>query len=175
MRTLLTITTVLIGLSACAQQPTSITRPESLIDLSAERVTFGLTGYTAKQDILSWAQKDQPTRAELACSSTDATCSSVALGLEALKVPTVLKDSGVGEPKAMLVYERTVGRSCNPRYVDNSFNVNNRPYQGMGCAVSANVVQQVSDQAQFTNPQTLGNADGARAVQSYYKAQRISR
>lgn len=175
MRSILSITAIVIGLSACAQQQASITRPESLIDLSAERVTFGLSGYTAKDDVINWAKKDQPSRAELTCSSSDATCRGVAIALDGMKVPYGMKDAIAGEPKAVLVYERTVGRACNPRYVDNSFNPENRVYQGMGCAVSANVVQQVSQQSQFTNPATLGNSDGSRAVQSYYKAQRLSR
>jgi hypothetical protein len=159
-------------LQACSgQKAPNIITAESLIDRSSERVTFSLAAPSAKQDITEWLAKDMPSRVELECASGDnGLCNLIAQELDQRGV-LVQMGTAVGQPKEILIYERFVARSCDNRYKNNSFNPLNRNYAALGCSVSSNIVQSVSDSAQFTNPPMMGDAPANQAVRAVRKAQ----
>lgn len=174
MKKITLLTIALFSLAACetdAGRGYGFTRPESLLDISAERVTFALSGFSAKQDVNEWVMKDRPARAELSCESRDATCAGVAANLKQIGVPYTSTTPADGQAKAVLVYERIIARACDPRYKNDSFNNLNRPHAALGCATSSNIIQQVSDPVQFTAPAMLGDADGEKAAATYKKYQ----
>lgn len=169
--TAITLLACVTLLQACAtQKAPAITTAESLIDRSSERVTFSLAAPSAKQDINEWLAKDMPSRAELECTGDNGVCNMIAQDLEHRGVPVQMGASG-GQPKAILIYERFVARSCDNQYKDNSFNPFNRNYSALGCSVSSNLVQSVGDSTQFTNPPMMDNVPATQAVRAVRKVQ----
>jgi hypothetical protein len=158
-------------LQACAMKSSKIVSPESLIDRSAERVTFSLAAPSARQDITEWLIKDVPSRAELQCDGGDSVCAAIAAELDRRNVPVDAMQAG-GQPRAVLVYERYAARACDNTYRDNSFNPLNSTNKALGCSVSQNLLQSVADGDQFTNPPMMGNAYGNQAVKAVRKAQK---
>lgn len=159
----------IISLSACVPEIPSNAYfnrgdPENLIEVSSEVISLTLAKPAAVNDLKSMITQDPPARAELGCMATQPACAQAKALLDKRGIPTqYVDDSGT----VSLVYERISARDCQSRYVNNSSNVNNLNHPTLGCSVTANTVQQVSDKRQFTSPSLMDFPDGEKAVQNY--------
>jgi hypothetical protein len=138
--------------------------PESLLDVSSEVVNLPVATGIQVNELSSWINRDQPTRAELYCRDSDVHCQDAAQTLELFGVPTLKVPSG--QSTVTLVYERTLARDCESRFIDNRDNPSNLNHPTFGCSTSANIVQHVSDKQQFVNPSTMSTPDAKKPVQA---------
>ena len=143
--------------------------PESLLDVSSEVVSLSVGGSAEHTALANWISKDLPTRAELFCDIGEKECRSANDLLVKSGVPTTLGASSSNNVK--LFYERTLARDCNARYIDKGFSLYNTPAPSFGCAISANMVQQVSDKREFTNPNLSDDPSAVGAVNVIHRAQ----
>ncbi len=169
MRTLPTLSfALLLALTGCEDIPDaayfSRGSPENLLDRSSERVSISLNESNAQDELIYWLNQEQPTRAELNCTSGDLSCAAAAHSLEKFCVPVKHVSQG-GEDAVHLLYERVVARDCDNRYLDNPHNPYNLNHPTFGCSLIVNAVQMVTDKRQFTAPGLLDNMDGRRAYQ----------
>jgi hypothetical protein len=169
----LVVTSALLLLGACGTPPASTayqTRggPESLLDVSAEVVSLGVSNATEIKELGAWIAKDHPSRAELNCASGDPHCRDAQKLIEKAGIPFVFGTNG-GQ-SVTLVYERIVARDCNPSYVDNPHNYYNTNHAAFGCAVSANIVQHVTDKQEFINPSLSDDPSAVRGVNDLKRA-----
>jgi hypothetical protein len=138
--------------------------PESLLDVSSEVVNLPIDSPANIQELINQVNKDQPTSAELHCSTSDALCEETENVLHQFGVP--VKHSLSASGGVELVYQRIMARDCESRYIDNTINPYNLNHPTFGCSLAANSVQMVSDKRQFTNPAMMGNSDASKAVQT---------
>ena len=144
--------------------------PETLLDKTSETIQVSLISGSSVQDLESILRDDPPSRAELNCSASESLCSRAARSLAKWQVPvTYVQSAENGERSVGLVYERTVARDCENRYIDNVSNVYNLHPPTFGCSVTANTVQMVTDKHQFTQPKLKDYPDAEKEVQSYGK------
>lgn len=142
--------------------------PENLIDVSTEIVSIPMAAPDDLNALKSLLRNDPPTRAELACNPDEALCATAAHLLDDRDIPaSYAAPDGEGEPEIALSYERIVARDCENRYIDNSHNNHNLPPPTMGCSITSNMVQMVTDKQQFTNPNLMDYPDAEKAVQAY--------
>lgn len=170
MKQILSALTMLVLLAACEKAPESAFYsrggPESLLDVSSEVVNLSVGGPNELSQLSAWINQDQPSRAELYCNGSDKRCSDARNLLAAHGVPTMMVPSG--NYTVSLVYERILARDCNPRYTEESIgNNDNAPYRSFGCAMSANIVQHVSDKQEFVNPSITDPRRAGEAVTFY--------
>lgn len=169
-RTLLALT-ALAALAACTKPHESAfynRGPESLLDVSSEVVNLSVAGPTELTELSTWIDQDQPTRAELYCLEGDIRCTEARQVLDLHGVPTMLVPSN--ENSVALVYERILARDCRQTFIDNHSNAWNAPHPSFGCAMSANVVQHVSDKQQFVSPNLMDVPRANGAVGAYDRA-----
>src|SRR6185436_10063197 len=61
--------------AACSQVPQEAYfnrgSPESLLDMSSEMVSISLSDPTSSDELVNWINREQPSRAELACDNSD--------------------------------------------------------------------------------------------------------
>ena len=171
-KTFLSLCATALLLTSCSKIPTEAYfergQPESLLDQSSEIVNFDIMGVSSVDELVSWVNQDQPTRAELYCEDGDPICLQAHEALEQFGVPVLFVPSG--ENVATLVYERVLARDCENRYIDNSINPYNLLHPTFGCTISSNIVQMVTDKRQFTSPALLDYRDGdsvARTMEGY--------
>ncbi len=159
-------------LAGCGDKPSDAalnrTSPESLLDVSAEIVNLSVADSQSVSELAEWIQRDTPTRAELYCTGSEPRCSDAKKAFELMGVPVTVM--GGGSQMATLVYERILARDCNPSFVDTKPNFYNAPTPSFGCAVSANIVQHVSDKQEFVNPALSDNPNASGAVSAYSRA-----
>lgn len=167
MKKSLVLILTLLALSACETLPNKAyslpVRPESLLDSSAERVSFGLSIPKSAQELTDWINKDQPSRAELNCAKDKPNCRKAIQILSSFSVPYKHVQKAGGDSIA-LVYNRVVARSCNHSFISNHHNVRNLNHPAFGCSVASNTLQMMSDQQQILNPLLSGNQDAATQV-----------
>jgi hypothetical protein len=159
-------------LGACTQPPNSAYldrgHPQSLLDVSSEVVSLSVAGKTDLDALSTWIAKDQPTRAELFCEEATPDCKSAKKILEAANVGVEVNPSP--NNTVTLVYERILARDCSARYNDGYHSQYNAYTTSFGCAVSANMVQQVSDKRDFINPNLSDDPSARGAVSAYQRA-----
>jgi len=144
--------------------------PETLLDKTSETIQVSLLSGSSVQDLESILHDDPPSRAELNCSASESLCSRAARALSKQQIPlTYAQSMEHGERSVALVYERTVARDCENRYIDNTSNVYNLNPPTFGCSVTANSVQMVTDKHQFTQPKLKDYMDAEKTVQAYGK------
>lgn len=167
----LLISTALLTLVACSEIPKEAFKnpgdPENLLDQSSEAINVTLSSAASVDEVTNWVNQDQPTRAELYCLESDKICSDTQQVLEQFGVPVQFMPSA--DNTAVLVYERVLARDCENRYIDNSINPYNFYHPTLGCSVTSNTIQMVSDKQQFTQPALMDYPDAAKAVQAYGK------
>jgi len=134
--------------------------PESLLDRSSEVVNFELQDGSSLDDLVTWVDQDQPTRAELRCDEGDLNCAEAHEVLKVFGVPSVW--TGEGDAMVSLIYDRTLVRDCENRFIDNTVNPYNLTHPSFGCSNATNMLQMVADKRQFTRPALLENGDAAR-------------
>ncbi|MFN8971545.1 MAG: CpaD family pilus assembly lipoprotein [Alphaproteobacteria bacterium] len=138
--------------------------PESLVDVSTEVVNLDITSAGELNDLSAWINRDQPTRAELYCLEGEPLCVEARQVLDLYGVPTQQMQSSVAN--VTLIYERILARDCNARYVDDK-NLTNVSQPAFGCAIAANMVQQISNKQQIVRPNLMDYPDGEKAVEVY--------
>ena len=138
--------------------------PESLVDVSSEVVNLDITSAGELNDLSAWINRDQPTRAELYCLEGEPLCVEARQVLDLYGVPTQQMQSSAAN--VTLIYERILARDCNARYVDDK-NLTNVPQPALGCAIAANMVQQISNKQQIVRPNLIDYPDGEKAVEVY--------
>lgn len=157
------------GMAACKKIPAEAyfnrAAPESLMDYSSEVVNLSVASAVEVNEFSSWVNRDQPTRAELYCTSGSAQCDEAKKVLDLYSVPYTHVPSS--QATATLVYERSLARDCEQRYIDNGENHYNLNHPTFGCSISANIVQHVSDKKQILNPNVMDDPYSTRSVQSY--------
>jgi hypothetical protein len=158
-------------LTACAVESSRYAargRPQSLIDASSERVNFSLAEEKTLDDLKSWINNDQPTRATLNCSGQHPNCEQAELVLHQFGVPYDIKPASItAGNEVVLYYERLVTNECDNRFVDNHINPFNLNHENFGCSVATNVVQMVGDQRQFVSPAYQDPKDAEGAVKAF--------
>ena len=161
-----------IALSGCTRPSDSAFYnrggPESLVDVSSEVVNLPVATGNDLNELSNWIGKDQPTRAELYCTAGEPRCVEAMKTLDLEAVPTTLVPSN--DYNVALVYERILAHDCNARFVSNTPNPYNAYHPAFGCALSANIVQQVSDKQQFVSPNLSDNPSAKGAVSTYGRA-----
>lgn len=161
----------LLGVAGC-KAPSSAAYynrgPESLLDVSSEVVTLGVSSPAEMTALKNWIQQDAPTRAELYCPDADMRCGEARQILGAHGIPVT--STPTGEFTVSLVYERILARDCKQKFVDNSSNPYNAYHPAFGCSVSANTVQHVSNKQEFVNPSLTDVPRATGAVDSYKRA-----
>ncbi len=161
-----------LTLSACGTPPNAtshLTRgPESLIDVSAEIVNLGVSNPSEIKELAAWIDRDRPTRAELSCVAGTKQCVDAQKVLELNGVPFAAGTNA--ENSVTLFYERILARDCDQSYVDNPNNSYNVTHPHFGCAVSANMVQHVSDKQQFISPNVSDAPSAVRGVNDIKRA-----
>jgi len=155
---------VLAGmLSACQPLPSSAYRlpvtPESLIEASAEKVSFAVTTPKSVQELTAWINKDQPARAEVACVKNDMDCRRALQVLSSFSVPFKMTTPKNNTSTVALIYDRKMTRKCNNTYIENHHNEANLNDSAFGCSVASNTVKMLSDPQELTNPLVLGHMD----------------
>jgi hypothetical protein len=132
--------------------------PESLLDASSEIVNFELRDEQSLDEMVSWVNQDQPTRAELYCQDGNPLCQQAQSALEqfGVQVTPVASDDQL----VTLVYERILARDCDNRYIDNSINPYNLNHPAYGCSIAVNMVQSITDKRQLTSPPLSDYVDG---------------
>lgn len=169
----LLIASALLVLGACGKPPANSayqTRggPEALLDVSSEVVSLGVGSASEIKDLEVWIGRDHPSRAQLNCAAGDKHCRDAKKLLENAKIPVMF--SANGGQSVTLIYERIVARDCDPRYVDNPHNFYNTNHAAFGCAVSANMVQHVTDKQEFINPSLSDDPSAVRGVNDLRRA-----
>jgi hypothetical protein len=142
--------------------------PEALVDVSSEVVNLPVVTGNDLNELSSWIEKDHPTRAELYCTADDPRCIEALKVLDLEAVPTRLVPSD--DYSVALVYERILAHDCNPRFVNNTPNVFNGYHPAFGCAISANMVQHVSDKQQFVSPNLSDSPSAKTGINATQRA-----
>lgn len=160
---------LLVITSACSKIPSGAYfnrgGPESLLNVSSEVVSLHIDSEASVDELVAWIDKDEPTKAELRCTSNDVLCSAVEEALKLYGIDYQVMDSDM--LTVDLMYERVVAKDCDNRFLDNHINPYHLNHQAFGCSIASNMVQSVSDKQQFINPELLGFRDGRKAAQSY--------
>ena len=140
-------------------------QPESLLDVSSEVVNVKISSPASVQTVIDTINKEQPTRAEINCQDSDALCREVKNVMHQFKVTTKYTSSRACN--VALVYEHILARDCQNRYIDNTpNNANNLNSPTLGCSVSVNMVQMVTDKRQFTDPVIMNAPDANKGIQA---------
>lgn len=141
--------------------------PESLLDVSTESVNTKLRSPASVQEVIDTINKKQPTRAELKCVETESLCKETMHVLHQFAVP--YKYTSSRSNSVSLVYEYTMVRNCQNRYIDittSQANIDNLNYPTFGCSVAINIVQHVTDKREFTDPALMGHMDATKPLQA---------
>ena len=133
-------------------------KPESLLDMSSERVSFSLESGQPVEELTDWINKDQPTHAEVHCASSSSSCTEAQDILTQFGVPFENKASESGD-EVVLLYDRIFTRDCAGTG------------EASGCSVAANTLQMVVDPRQFLDPAMLDLQDAEKASSVFGKYQ----
>lgn len=138
--------------------------PESLLDVSEERVTVSLHDRSSVSDMKDWIERDLPSRAEVFCGNTS-NCKAAQKILASFSVPyEEPQDASNGqyEPAIVLYYDRVLARDCQCGYELH----HGHKVPVVGCATSANIIQMVTDRQQFTEPAMMGTTSSAHSAKA---------
>ncbi|AIL65162.1 hypothetical protein NOVO_03895 [Rickettsiales bacterium Ac37b] len=147
---------------ACVNRSYTRIEPENLIDFSSEQVSFSLSSPSVQEDVTNWLTNDQPTSVELGCTISNKTCSNI---VKLLNLYGINYNFNTIDNKITLFYNKVVARDCNRISSDKDGNIIRS--HNLGCAVSANIVQMVSDHKQFIEPSLLDLHDATKSVHHY--------
>ena len=138
--------------------------PESLLETSSEAINIKISSDASVQELINLINKDQPSKAELKCVNGESLCEKTkkVLSQFGVKVQYVSQSSNV----ASIIYQRTLAKDCDQRYIDNPINDANLNHPTYGCATAANLVQMITDKNQITSPKLLGKSDAEKSLQT---------
>jgi hypothetical protein len=161
-------------MAACTHLPDKEYRspgqPESLISKSSERVSFSLKTAKFDSELSNWLDKDQPTRAQLGCTATEASCRKAEKILRSYGV-AIERNAAAKKDTVVLLYDRIVARTCDNGYISNHHNYRNLNHPAFGCSVASNSLRMVTNQQDFVKPALSGLPDGQKAAQAITRAQ----
>ncbi|MEI7669298.1 MAG: hypothetical protein WCJ33_04385 [Pseudomonadota bacterium] len=167
-RKILYLFCVAVVLTSCTKSPKEAYynrgQPESLLDLSSEVVNLKIESPASIQVMIDVINKDQPARANLSCVASDPLCKEAKKVLQQFKVKT--KYVASEKNNVALLYERTLARDCQNRFIDFTRNYQNINSPTFGCSVAVNTVQMVSNKKQFTNPALMGTSESSKPLQA---------
>ncbi len=141
--------------------------PEALIDVSSEVVNLSIADKKDLEALSTWIATDAPTRAELQCDASAKLCREALSILEKKGVAISTVPSAANT--VMLTYERILARDCNQRYRETKSPRSGAPAPSFGCAVSANIVQHVSDKNAFVNPSISDTPSSVSGISAIYR------
>ncbi len=157
MKKILLACGLLLIVSACAVTTNHSTpiRPESLVNATAEKISFPISDSASVITIEDWIiAGDAPTSVEISCADGNPSCVSLKTFLTNHHI--AYQDSAAGESSSVsLTYNRLIARTCNP----NSF----------GCSTSLNSISMVTNRDQFIKPALSDFPDAASAVKAVRK------
>lgn len=168
------LASVAAGLVACSQIPPEAYfdrgSPEALIDVSTETATFDFGTKQSLKKVIDWTRTHRPSEAEVSCKIKSKACDQLvkALGKAGVAHTRVVSSGST----VTFTYEKAHARDCENRYIDNTINPYNLNHPTFGCSIAVNMVQQVTDKRQFSNPALMDAMDGRKAAQAtdgYYK------
>lgn len=155
-------------LAGCSVIPDSAyenhSSPESLLNVSSERVSLGLTGEQSISELTSWLNEDQPSRVQLSCSAADPLCAKALEVATQFSVPVEYgteTDGGI-----TLIYDRVVAHDCRNKFITNHINPYNLNHPSFGCSTAVNMLQMISDKQQIVSPPLMDYQDGEKAAQT---------
>jgi hypothetical protein len=147
---LLTIFTI----AACGPAKLKRVEPESLLHSSKEDVSFELANNDSIAPIVKWINDDRPTGAEFNCSTKSKLCQDTQRILKKRLIPFKVAKAADGAPQSVkLTYARVTASDCNPRV--------------LGCSVSVNSLQMVTDHNTFITPSLSDPQDATKANRVY--------
>ena len=163
---LLTLTT-----TACSKIPPEAYYnrggPESLMDVSSERIHLDLQSDADLGELITWLNDDQPSAIELSCNDSSPLCANAIEIAEQFAVPIEYGTSP--NDSVALIYNRIVTRDCNNTYVSDHINPYNLPHASFGCSMAVNTLQMISDKQQIASPALMDPQDGEKAGQAIDK------
>lgn len=169
MKYWMSIIATLMLVSACSDVPPHAYAdrgaPESLLSKSQERVNVSLVNESGIAELQQWLERHQPTNAVLSCAPSSLRCAQARDLLEQYGVDLRMVVSRTGQDVAHLNYTHVVARDCENSYIDNPRNPYHVHAPAFGCSLAANMVQQISDRKQLTDPDMVPMQDGRRAAQ----------
>lgn len=127
-------------------------RPENLLSSNVEDVSFTISGSESVDSMFEWIIDDKPNSALLSCASGDSLCIGAERVLSDLSVPYRMDVVPGEESSVSLVYNRLLTRDCS---------------NGLGCAMSTNMIGAITNQSDFTNPALSDYHDAQKAVENY--------
>lgn len=143
-------------------------QPESLLDISSERVSFNLDSPVAVQELTSWVDNDQPDRAELNCAASNSLCENAQDVLDSFAVPFEIGFSNkTPHHTIVLVYERVIARDCQNTFQSNHRNAHNFNHKAFGCSNAVNMLQMIGDRQQIYAPVLVDYQDAEQALKRY--------
>lgn len=155
MKKIIIALSAILLLSSCKIYATKAISPESLLNLSSEKVAFTITDSESVDAIASWIKDDKPTEAVLFCAKKNISCSKVQEFLKSKSIHYNTNISNDGSNSVSLVYHRITARDCM--------------HGEFGCATAANSIHMVADRAHFIRPPLSDSQDAATAVKNYKK------
>lgn len=167
MKKTLFILLALTVMSGCAEQfntnpkhHADVVNLESVIHVSSEKVTISLNSIDFKEELIEWLNKDQPTKATLACHTKAHHCVEAEKILHSFGVPFHFS-SDRDENTATLLYEKVVAKEC----VNNKTHAQNLP---IGCAVTSNMMRMITDHNQLVKPKSAHHHHNAARAAHHY-------
>lgn len=161
MKKISLLCSILVLVSACSMHRAApVIRAESLINSSAEKVSFAISDLSSLSPIEKWVSNgDSPSSAELTCVNRGKVCNAVKKilskhGISVNEVPAAPgSDNVVGS--VSLIYNRLIARECATVH--------------FGCATSTNSIHMVTNREQFIKPALSDFQDAASVVEAVKK------
>jgi len=138
--------------------------PEGLLDYSSEVVNLKLDSPASLQEMVDIITKEQPSKAEIKCESSDSVCRDAKKILLQFAVKTKYESSP--RATASLHFERVLARDCQNRYIDLTHNPDNLNSPSFGCSVAVNLLETVSNKRQFIDPAIMEKPDARKPLQA---------
>jgi hypothetical protein len=160
MKTICLLFCLVSFLSACALDSSKpALRPESLVNSSAEKVSFPISDEASLLVIENWlATSGAPASAQISCQSGGKLCSKLKKYFRDNKIS--LQEVAGGDSKSASIslnYVNIVTGECSA--------------DSFGCATSLNIVNMASERRQFINPKASSemhdSSSAVRAVKRY--------
>lgn len=145
----------LFVLSACSlHNQNMVIRPESLINASAEKISFPLSDVQSVEAVAEWIRTgDVPSGAEISCRDNNKSCAKAKNVLNRYKVAFIETPVGSdAEQGVALLYDRLTASACF--------------LNELGCSTSLNSVRMVANREQFVKPYISDLQDAETSVRA---------
>jgi hypothetical protein len=138
--------------------------PSSMLQASAERITFSSSNVESVEKITEWVHSKHPTRAEISCKAHEEHCLNIEKLLHSFSLPmkhVIGHTNGIND--VTLVYEKLEAHDCYESLQSIAPSSHDAvAHPPFGCAVNRNIIEMVSDHHQFINPKLSGMQDASK-------------